>query len=205
MYWGDEYVPIRQARRALMTWLGDARASRQRARDAARAILGQIGSPQATPRARRELLDVLAEAAWTGRPDFARMERAIRAVFEPDHTQIRRAIGYPAAPMMTDSMIDVMKARLTAATELMAGRVTDDALIQAREAHLFAYAEYAAQQPFLAAAVHEVGLDGGRVAGHVEDRIHRRVHESAWRGLRGFDGVVRGPPAQLGRVRPCYR
>jgi hypothetical protein len=152
MYWGEEYVPLRQARRALMMWLGDARASRQRARAAARAILGQIDSPLATPRARHELLDVLTEAGWTGRPDFPRMEHAIRAVFEPGTKQIRRAIGHPAAPVMTDSMIGVMKARLTAATELTAGRVSDEALIRARDAHLFAYADYAARQPFLAAA-----------------------------------------------------
>jgi hypothetical protein len=151
MYWGDEYVPLRQARRALMTWLGDARASRQAARDAARAILGQVDSPQATPRARRELLDVLTDAGWTGRPDFPRMKRAIRAAFEPGTNHVRRAIGHPAAPFMADSMIGVMKARITAANELMAGRVTDDALIQARDAHVFAYADYAAKQPFLAA------------------------------------------------------
>ena len=35
---------------------------------------------------------------------------------------------------------------------LLEGNITDEALIQAREAHLFAYAEYAARQPFLAAA-----------------------------------------------------
>ena len=151
MYWGEEYVPLWQARRALMTWLGDARASVQKARDAARSVLGSIDSPHATARARRELVDVLTDAGWTGRPDFARMELAIRAVFEPGHDLVRRAVGHPSAPMMTESMIGVMKARLTAVTALRAGDVTDEALVQAREAHLFAYAEYAARQPFLAA------------------------------------------------------
>jgi hypothetical protein len=152
MYWGEDYVPIRQARRALMTWVGDPRASKQRAQESARAILGQIDSPEATNRARRELLDVLTQAGYTGRPDFERMERAIRNVFEPDYRQhIRKAIGHPSAPVMTDSMIRVMKARLTAVTELTVGNVTDEALIQARDSHLFAYADYAARQPFLAA------------------------------------------------------
>jgi hypothetical protein len=82
------------------------------------------------------------------------MERAVRAVFEPDyHKQIRRAIGHPVAPLMTDSMIRVMKARLTAVNALTAGKVTDETLIRARDAHLFAYAEYVARQPFLAAAL----------------------------------------------------
>lgn len=152
MYWGEEYVPLRQARRALMTWLGDPRSSMRAAKDAARAVLGQIDSPSATPQARRELVAVLTEANYTGSPDFPRIEQAIRAVFEPGSRQIRRAAGHPAAPMMTDSMIGVMKARLAAVSALMAGKVTDEALLQARHAHLFAYADYAARQPFLAAS-----------------------------------------------------
>ena len=153
MYWGDDYVPLRQARRALMTWIGDPRASKKRAREAARTILGQIDSPEASPRARRELLDVLERANYTGHADFEQVERAIRAVFEPDYRKhIRKAVGHPSAPFMTESMMGVMKARLTAVTALTAGKVSDEAFIQARDAHLFAYAEYAARQPFLAAA-----------------------------------------------------
>jgi hypothetical protein len=152
LYWGDEYVPLRQARRALMTWLGDPRVSKQRAREAARATLGQIDSPRATARARRELLDVVTWANWTGKADFDRLEHAIRAVFEPDYKTLPRAIGHISAPITTESMIGVMKARLTAVTALTDGNVTDEALIQARDAHLFAYADYAARQPFLAAA-----------------------------------------------------
>jgi len=154
MYWGDDWVPLRQARRALMTWLGESRINnKQRARDAARAILGQIDSPAATPKARRELLDVLTWVNYTGDPDFNRVEEAIRAVFEPDYRQqLRKAVGHPSAPFMTDSMIGVTKARLTAVKALKDGNVTDEALIQARDAHVFAYAEYVAKQPFLAFA-----------------------------------------------------
>ena len=152
MYWGEEYVPLRQTRRALMTWLGDPRISKHAAKDAAHAVLGQIDSPRATSQARRELLAVLTEANYTGRPDFPRIEQAIRAVFEPGTKQVRRVVGHPAAPMMTDSLIGVMKARLTAVTALKNGQVRDEALLQARDAHLFAYADYAAKQPLLAAA-----------------------------------------------------
>lgn len=152
MYWGEEYVPLRQARRALMTRLGDPRASMRAAKEAARAILGQIDHPGATPQARRELLAVLTDASYTGQADFPHIREAIRAVFEPGSREIRRAIGHPAAPMMTETMIGVMKARLAAVSALMAGQVTDETLLQARDAHLFAYADYAAKQPFLAAA-----------------------------------------------------
>jgi hypothetical protein len=162
MYWGEDYVPLRQARRALMRYLGDprgpnylrdaTRASRERAKTAARAILGQLDSPQATRKARQELLRVLTESAYTGRLDFPLLERAVRAVFEPGTTNIRRAIGHPAAPITTESFIAVTRARLTAVTELTASRVSDEMLTKARDAHLFAYAEYVARQPFLAAA-----------------------------------------------------
>lgn len=151
MYWGDHYVPLRQARRALMTWLGDPRVSKQRAREAARAVLGQIDNPRATAHARRELVDAIAWANWTGKADFVRLEQAIKAVFDPRSTSIPRVIGHPEAPVMIASMIRLMKARLLAVRELLAGNVTDEALIQAREAHLYEYAEYAAKQPFLVA------------------------------------------------------
>jgi hypothetical protein len=152
MYWGDNFVPLRQARRSLMTWLGDPRLSKQRSVDAAREVLGQIASPRATATARRELLDVVAQANWTGQPDFDRLEQAIRSVFEPEYKTFTRAIGHISAPVTTDAMIGVMKARLTAVTALLNGNVSDQALEQARIAHLFGYAEYAARQPILAAA-----------------------------------------------------
>jgi hypothetical protein len=66
--------------------------------------------------------------------------------------QIRKAIGHPTALVMTDSLIGMMKAHLTAVNEWTASKVTDEAVIQARDAHLFASAEYVSKQPFLAAA-----------------------------------------------------
>jgi len=151
LYWGDTYVSLSQARRSLMTWLGDPRASKREARESAQAILGLVDSPVATARARRELLAELTYAAWTGQPDFQRIEQAVRAVFEPSASTIIRAVGHPAAPIMTDSMMAVMKARFKAVSALLDGDVTDAMLEQARDAHRFAYAEYATRQPFLAA------------------------------------------------------
>jgi hypothetical protein len=162
MYWGEEYVPLRQARRALMRYLGDptsknyarnaAQASKERSRTTARAILGQLDNPKATRQARRELLDAVTEAAYTGRPDFERLERAISAVFEPGSTHIRRAIGHPWAPITTEAMITITKARLAAVTALAAGRISNEALLRARDAHVFAYAEYIVKRPSLVAA-----------------------------------------------------
>jgi len=162
MYWGDEYVPLRQAHRALLRHLGDpqsrayareaTRASKDRAHATARAVLRQLDNPRATPAARRELLDVLTETAWTGRPDFGMLERAITAVFDAGSTQIRRVIGHPVAPVTTEAMVTSVRARLAAVSALTAGQVTGEMLTQARDAHLFSYAEYVAMQSALATA-----------------------------------------------------
>jgi hypothetical protein len=161
VYWGEEWVPLRQARRALMRYLGDPasrtyaqdarRATKDRARAVAQAILGQLDNPAATPQARRELLATVTDAAYTGEPDLERLDRAYRDVFEPGAGTIRRATGHPSAPFTTDAMTGLTEARLAAVSALTAGKVTDEALISARDAHVFAYAEYAAKQHLLAA------------------------------------------------------
>jgi hypothetical protein len=161
MHWGEDWVPLRQARRALLRWLGDPdaggsfekdvlRTSKRRALSAAKAITAQIESAGATAAARSELIQVLADANYYGDPDFDRIEEAVRAVFEPGYTVLRRAGGHPAAPVMTDALIGIFKARLTAVTALTAGTVTDEDLVSARDSYLFSYAEYVALQPVLA-------------------------------------------------------
>jgi hypothetical protein len=161
MYWGDEWVPLRQARRALIRYLGDPasstyakdakRATKERARAVAQAILGQLDNPAATPRARRELLAAVTDAAYTGEPDLERLDHAYRDVFEPGADTIRKATGHPSAPFTIDAMIGLTEARLAAVNALTAGKVTDEALTSARDAHVFAYAEYATKQHLLAA------------------------------------------------------
>jgi hypothetical protein len=47
MYWGDEYVPLRQTRQAMLTWIGDPRVSLRQARETAQNILGQLDNPEA--------------------------------------------------------------------------------------------------------------------------------------------------------------
>jgi hypothetical protein len=129
-----------------------ARAGKDRSRAVAREVLSQMDNPRATPRARRELLEALAETAYTGRPDFERLERAVSAVFDGGTTQVRRAIGHPSAPVTTEALVTSVRARLTAIEALTTGQVTGEALTRARDAHLFAYADYIARYPVLAAA-----------------------------------------------------
>lgn len=151
-YWGDEFVSAAHALRAMNTWLGDPRVSLAQARKSAQELLRRLDNANATIASRRELLDTVSKIAYTCHADYPRLERAVRDVFEPGHDRIRRALGHPVAPMMADTIIDVIKARLTAVNRLKAGRISDEEFRQARHAHLVTYAEYAAEQPQLAAA-----------------------------------------------------
>ena len=151
-YWGEDYVPTSQALRAMRTWLGDPRSSRKVAQDTAREVLLQIDNPGATSAARRELLTVLTDLAWTGTADDGRLDRAVRNVFEADAAGgSRRAVGHPTAPMVADSLIDLIKARLVAIDSLTCSRVTEAQMLLARHIHLVTYAEYAMAQPEYAA------------------------------------------------------
>jgi hypothetical protein len=127
--------------------------SLERLQATAREILGQLDHPDATPRARRELLAMLTEIGYTGRLDAEKLEHAVRSVFEPGHGQIRRAVGHPEAPFTSDAMIDTFRARLAGVHALNAGQVTDEAFMRARQIHLIHYADYARQQPALVAGV----------------------------------------------------
>jgi len=70
----------------------DAKVSLPHARD-----LGQLDNPAATATARRALVEIISQGAYTARFDIGQLERVVRAVFEPGSDQIRRAVGHTAA------------------------------------------------------------------------------------------------------------
>lgn len=152
MYWGEQYVGLPQARRAMLTWLGDPRVSRRQARASAQEILRQLDNPAATAAARRELIETVCESAYTARVDFERLELAVRAVFEPGSGRIRRAVGHAAAPMTAEAMVVTVRARCAAAQRLIAGEITDEEFLAARHSHLVGYADYAIHRGVYAAA-----------------------------------------------------
>ncbi|GAB1512583.1 hypothetical protein JCM33774_46250 [Actinophytocola sp. KF-1] len=157
MYWGEGHVPLRQVRIALTTWLDDATTSKKVARQTAQELLAHLTHPQATHAARTRLRDVLAQVAYAGGrgADFDQLEQAVRAVFEPGHGQVRRAIGHPEAALMAETTVHLLRARLTALALLRNSAITDDDFRDARHAHLLTFAEYAAKHPTLAAATPE--------------------------------------------------
>lgn len=150
MYWGDGFVPLRQVRRAMITWVGDPRSSLRKARETAKEVAHQLDNPAATSAARRELREALADLAYTGQTDFERLERAVTGVFEAGYGNLRRAVGHPEAPAMADSVIDALKARLIAIDLVQQDKLSNDDYYAARRRHLAAYAEYAAKQHYYA-------------------------------------------------------
>lgn len=159
VYWGDEWVPLRQVRRAMRTWLGDPRLSKLQARQTAHEILHQFDSVVATPAARRDLLNALAETGYTGKADFEQLENALRRVFEPGAGTIRKAVGHPEAPMMTDSFVTMIRARLAGAERIKSGDIGDDEFYFARHVHLVMYADYAMNRHSYAALAPEGNRD----------------------------------------------
>ncbi|MGX5183067.1 hypothetical protein ACWKT5_09635 [Streptomyces avermitilis] len=151
IYWGDEFVPLRQVRVAMATWIGDPRVSLRRARQIAQEILTQLDHQAATPAARKTLLDMLANAAYTGRIDLASLESAVRAVFEPGFGSLHRVVGHLSAPLTVDSQVGIIDARLRAGAKLVAGEFSDVDFRSARHGHLLGYAQYMRDQPVLAA------------------------------------------------------
>lgn len=90
-------------------------------------------------RRRRDLLDAQAETGYTGKADFEQLESALRRVFEPGSETIRKAVGHLEAPMMTESFVTVLRARLAGVARLEAGGITDEEFRFARHVHLVAY------------------------------------------------------------------
>ncbi|MFH8567483.1 hypothetical protein [Streptomyces sp. NPDC017993] len=87
LYGGDEWVSTDQALRAFQTWVGDPRGTKAWARGVAARVMSDVGDPRlGTQSSRRELLDALAEALYTGYFDRDLIVAKARPLFEPADT-----------------------------------------------------------------------------------------------------------------------
>ena len=89
LFWGEDYVPLRQVCRALETYAEIGRtAPRHDYRESARTLVRDFAAPQANRHAKEALIDVLTESARTGRLDEDGLQRLAVAVVGPtDHAQ----------------------------------------------------------------------------------------------------------------------
>ncbi len=144
LYWGVDYVPVRQVRRALGTYNRPLLATSVRAaRLNARRVIAQLGAPSMT---RQDMNDLIAAiVAATGGAGFCR-DRLLgptRRIFDPDERG--RIVGPPGAMLSAESWVNVIEAKVLAA-EIIA-ELDDDFFEQARLQHHAMMAHYVERLP----------------------------------------------------------
>ncbi|MFD7963000.1 hypothetical protein ACFV5J_19580 [Streptomyces zaomyceticus] len=158
LWWGDEWVPTRQALRAFGTWFGAGARRKAVCHEAALRVQEQLDHPLAADTARTRLVRVFEAVSYRGRmtdSEREELERAARAVFEPPSvfgcTRVLRAVGPPAAAVTVEAVLTRTTALVAAMGELREGRMTEELLVQARALYRESKREYAELRPHLAA------------------------------------------------------
>jgi hypothetical protein len=117
VYFGSGYVPVRQVRRALEFFNRNLLAvSGSAARSGAKSLIETIGAPNATQKARGELIDALVGTTGGAGFDREKLLAAVRPVFDPDGRG--RRIGPPGAVMTADSWVNVAQATVVGAQSI---------------------------------------------------------------------------------------
>ena len=100
MYYGDQYVPLRQVRRALSTWSASyTYVSEAAAKRGARRLVDQL--PKTRRAARTELMEIIAKAAYLGKVDRPALVDALAAALDPDRSG--HAVGPPGATLTPEN------------------------------------------------------------------------------------------------------
>lgn len=152
LYVPEANVTAGQAKRAFATWLADPRSSKNDARHHALETTAQLTTSQTTRTARRTLTNLLADIAYRGElNDEAALRDAIREVFEPEFEGIAKSVGHPAAPLSTNAAVDIIRANLRGVRLVTSQRLSLAAFAEAGRHQRETMAEYARDQPALAA------------------------------------------------------
>lgn len=157
LWWGEEWVPRRQALRAFKTWFGGGTRRKEVCHDAARRMLKQMDHPMASDTARNRFVRLFAEISYQGRLSDAKrdeLEAAARAVFEPPSafgsTGLVRAVGPHTLPLTVEGMLAHVSALAAAVQTLRNDRLTEALFDRAKVVHRRSKQEYAMLRPGLA-------------------------------------------------------
>jgi hypothetical protein len=142
LWWGDRYVPTRQARRALETWahVRERADSWRAALETANELVGRFAADDATKAARQDLVELIAKAAYGEPFDGPKTLAAFRRVFDPDNTG--RVLGPRGAGFVPEHYIFITQARVDAVRALRKGTLDDKAYAWARNEYLTSRREY---------------------------------------------------------------
>jgi hypothetical protein len=145
---GDDYVPLRQARRALLTWVGTGVVSWRRATATAEQLVSQFAHQDARPAARKRLVEELAKIAYGGVFRRDRVLDFFRRAYDP--TGLDRNVGPKWMNFNAESFVLITEVRLHAVKALQAGTASDQAFEWARAEYRVSRAEYDRLEPTLA-------------------------------------------------------
>ncbi len=130
LIWGDAFVPLRQVRRAMSSWLGvRGRSGIGAARKTAREVLRHLDHPDAAREDRQRLVELVAQSAYRADVDRAELLAVAERIFNP-HGQ---DLSDSRAPMTPDNYVRVLDARLHAMAEIE--NLPDELFIEARLAY----------------------------------------------------------------------
>jgi hypothetical protein len=129
LYFGDAYVPLRQARRALRTWVGaNRRSSLRRGRAVARLVTAEMRHPDARPVDLKRLEEEITTLAYRGRLDPDHRERVRQLLYRVHRTEERGQPG-PLDPT-PEGWLRLVEATLEAMGRL--NELTDEDFVRAR-------------------------------------------------------------------------
>jgi hypothetical protein len=147
---GEEWVPIRQARRALGTWCGHHHVrpgtSATEAKRMARQFMETVVQPHTHPHDRGALRRIVEDSLTTMTFNRDEFRDAVRRVFDPKNEG--RTIGPAGAPLTTDVVVGGIEARFVALQNL--DEFTDDEYGHARLVYLTTKEMYADEWQTLA-------------------------------------------------------
>ena len=148
LFWGDDYVPTRQALRALSTWAGTKeRTSWPQARWTAEQLVEHFADGAATSAQRERLVDLVAHAAYGARFDAQAAQAAFDELLNSSQARV------PAPVRITgESFAFLVEARLTAIRWLRDREVEPSALAWVRTEYLTTRREYGQLLPKLVEA-----------------------------------------------------
>lgn len=153
LYFPTAQVSNQQAHRAFVTWLADPRSTLAEARRHALEMAAQLASTTASQQSRKTLESLLVDIAYRGKlDDEASLRIAIRNVFEPDFDGISKALGHPSAPLSTEAIVDIIRAKLEGMRLITQDRLGLADFVVAGRQQRESMQEYVTLQPSMAAA-----------------------------------------------------
>lgn len=158
LWWGEEWVPNRQALKAFRTWFGDGLRRKEVCLEGARRTLEQIDHPAANDTARNRFVRLFAEASYQGGTTLElrkQLEAAAQAVFEPPSvfatSGLARAVGPPSMPWTLEMLLYRIDSTTAAVQAVRDNKVDEELLVRARALYLQTKPEYEELRPGLAA------------------------------------------------------